>query len=182
MVLAEPVVQQAVNGIVLRALRATGRFLLRVPLPLALTMLALWGIVIWDLSAHSVTLPLPPSAFWVLAANLAHAPLFGVFTLFLAAVLLRERGGAWPRPRVGPSALVIASAFGYGVLDEYHQSFTPGRDSSPLDVLTDLVSALLVVWIVFYLDRPGANERGLLFRLCLGIALCVATAALGFLS
>ena len=45
---------------------------------------------------------------------------------------------AWAR--LGPSVIVCAL---YGVTDEWHQLFTPGRDASAGDALADLVGALL---------------------------------------
>src|SRR5512134_1241703 len=95
-------------GALTRALRAAGGFLLRVPLPLALVLVGLWGLLIWDLSSHAVPLPAGKSLGWEFLSNLAHAPLFGLLSLWLAAVVLRERGGGWPRPGVGRSALVLA--------------------------------------------------------------------------
>jgi VanZ family protein len=171
----------AEGGLLARALRTAGRFLLRVPLPLALLIVALWIVAIWDLSSHRVPIPKGKSLWWEFLSNLAHAPLFGVLTLWIAAVLLRERDGAWPRPRLGRSALVFACVLAYGVLDELHQSHVPGRDASALDVLTDGVSAAMVLWIV----RTLGDERreGVLYaRLALGVALCSASAGLALLS
>lgn len=164
-----------------RALRRAGRFLLRVPLALALLIVALWLVVIWDLSAQRRPLPKGDSVLWEFLSNLAHAPLFGLLALWIAAVLLRERGGGWPRPSRLRDGLVLASVLAYGVLDELHQSRIPGRDASGLDVLTDVVGALMVLWIVRTLGRE-ASERALLARLAAGILLCSASAALAMLS
>jgi VanZ family protein len=50
------------------------------------------------------------------------------------------------RGRPGPLTLYTALtatllATAYGVTDEYHQSFVPGRTSDPLDVVKDLAGA-----------------------------------------
>lgn len=169
-------------GRLTRGLRAAGRFLLWVPRPLTLLLTAAWALLIWDLSSHSVPIPVHPSLLWELLSNLAHAPLFGILTLFVAACLLREREGGWPRPRRARVALVLACVLGYGVLDEWHQSRIRGRDASALDVLTDLVSGVLVLWIVFTLGRAGLRERQLLVRLGAGVLVCVASASLALLS
>ncbi|NOT31356.1 MAG: VanZ family protein, partial [Planctomycetes bacterium] len=87
-----------------------------------------------------------------------------------------------PRPEPARIALVLALVVGYGALDEWHQSHIPGRDASLLDVLTDGVSAALVLWIVFVLARRELSERALLARLGGGVLLCVACAALALLS
>lgn len=48
-------------------------------------------------------------------------------------------------------AFVIAVA--YGVTDEWHQSFVPGRHPDVLDVLTDAVGAAAGLAVVVWLDR-----------------------------
>lgn len=165
-----------------RGLRAAGRFLLWVPWPLALLLAGAWALLIWDLSSHSAPIPVHPSLFWELLSNLAHAPLFGILTLLLAALVLRERGGGWPRPRRARAALVLAGVLAYGLLDEWHQSRIRGRDASLLDVLTDVVSGAVVLWIVFTLADAELRERQLLARLGAGVLLCCASAALASLS
>lgn len=171
----------AEGGPLVRALRGVGSFLLRVPLPLALLIVVLWGLVIWDLSSTRVPLPRGPHLGWEFLSNLAHAPLFGLLALWVAAVVLRERDGGWPRPSRARDALVLGSVLAYGVLDELHQSRVPGRDASALDVLTDVVGAAVVLWIVRTLGRAPA-ERTLLARLGLGLLLCCASAALALWS
>ena len=47
------------------------------------------------------------------------------------------------------TGLVILFCIIYGVSDEYHQSFIPGRDASFWDVAADAVGALAVVWYRF---------------------------------
>lgn len=165
-------------GPVTRALRATGRLLLRAPWPLALVLVVAWALLIWDLSSHAVPKPVTPSFFWEVASNLAHAPLFGILTLFAAGLLLRRRDGGWPRAAAGSFALVAGLVLAYGLVDEWHQSRVPGRDSSLLDALTDLVSALMVLWIVRTLGEPEGDDRRLLRRLGTGVVLCVASALL----
>jgi VanZ family protein len=49
--------------------------------------------------------------------------------------------GALPRIRGMIRAAVCS--LGYGVTDELHQSFVPGRDASGMDLLSDLLGTLL---------------------------------------
>jgi len=170
------------GGRMARILRAIGRFLLWIPWPFALLLTGAWALLIFDLSSHSVRVPVHPNPIWELLSNLAHAPLFGTLTLFLAALLLREREGAWPSPRRARILLVLGCVLVYGILDELHQSRTPGRDASPLDVLTDLVSGAVVLWIVFTLGREDLEGSTLLGRLGAGALACFASAALAMLS
>ena len=66
----------------------------------------------------------------------------------LAGVLLRAfaggrlRGVTW---KAGLIAIVLATL--YGVSDEFHQLFVPGRSADPYDVLADCVGATIGVAI-----------------------------------
>jgi VanZ family protein len=163
-------------GRVARGLRAAGRGLLRVPLPLSLGFAAAWAAMIWRFSSHSTPVSTKEHLGWEFLSNLAHAPLFGILALLLGAALLRDGGGGWPRPTALRYALVAAATAGYGVIDELHQSRVPGRNASVFDVVTDLVAALIVLWIVAALGRADLSERGLLRRLGLGVLACLAAA------
>lgn len=160
-------------GPVTRLLRVVGGFLVRIPWPLVAVMWLGWGAVIFDLSSQRRPVATQKSALWEFLSNLAHAPLFGLFALLAAALFLREPGGGWPRWRPLRGLLVVACTLLYGVADEFHQSTVPGRDASPLDVLTDVVAALMVVWVIAALERGEALVRR---RLVLGVVLCCLAA------
>jgi VanZ family protein len=76
--------------------------------------LARTGIRIWDKAAHA-----------------------GVWAV-LAFCVGRALGA---RPRA--TLVAIALGVGYGVLDEIHQSFTPGRDTSGWDIVADATGAVI---------------------------------------
>lgn len=59
-------------------------------------------------------------------------------------------------PSLGARGLPLAAAICllYAISDEYHQSFVPGRDSDPLDVLTDAAGIAAALWMVPRLRRP----------------------------
>ncbi len=42
----------------------------------------------------------------------------------------------------------------YGLSDEWHQSFVPGRDASLGDWLADTIGAVLAATAIFRLSRP----------------------------
>ena len=67
----------------------------------------------------------------------------------------------------------------YGLVDEWHQSRIPGRAPSLLDILTDVVGAACVLWIIGYLGRDKVSSGGLWNRLVAGVCVCVAAALLG---
>ena len=50
-------------------------------------------------------------------------------------------------PLLGPRALIAAAAVSllYALSDEYHQSFVPGRDADPVDVLIDAAGIAVAV-------------------------------------
>lgn len=49
--------------------------------------------------------------------------------------------------------LITALTMLYGISDEYHQSFVPGRDVGALDVLADGVGGFLAVQVLLWWDR-----------------------------
>ena len=170
----------------LAALTRVGRFLVGLPRPVGLLLGISWIVMIWALSSSSFPPPrAAPSFVWALTANLAHAPLFGLLTLLWVGALLPRSRDVLPAPR----SAVLAASFGialvYGAVDEWHQSWTPGRNPSALDVLTDATGSLCVLWVVAALTDPAvpAGDRpGLvLSRLRLGLVACVGVAVLGTL-
>lgn len=95
----------------------------------------------------------PPSdspPLWFLAHDkLNHAVAFGL--LAALAVFAFRRGHRWALPRAaGGGVLAIAL---YGLIDEVHQAFTPGRIADPLDWLADVVGALAVAALVLLWHR-----------------------------
>jgi VanZ family protein len=53
----------------------------------------------------------------------------------------------------------------FGLSDEIHQYFVPGRNMDPLDLLTDAIGAALALWVAGWIVRRRAgafpaNERG----------------------
>lgn len=67
----------------------------------------------------------------------------------LALVTLRATTGArWSAVGVRTVAIAWLIAAIYGVSDEFHQAFVPGRAARPLDVAIDATGALvgLLVW------------------------------------
>jgi hypothetical protein len=161
------------DGPLTRLLRTVGGFLLRVPWPFVVVMWAGWAAVIFDLSSKRRPVVTRESPLWEFLSNLAHAPLFGVLALFAAALLLRQKEGGWPRWRIGRALAVVALTMAYGIADEWHQSTVPGRNASVMDVVTDTVAAIMVVWVV---HGVGLGERAVRWRLVAGVGVCAASA------
>lgn len=103
---------------------------------------------IWWLSSQSFGGHGGP--FWGFLSNSLHFALFGTLALLLLEAS-RRRGG-WSREAlVGVLVLTVT----YGIVDEWHQSFTPGRQPDPLDVCVDLLGGVGVVALWWGVRGPG---------------------------
>lgn len=103
---------------------------------------------IWWLSDRE-TLPMPPgltAEIWSYAGHIGMFGLLGITVWYALGMNSRllDRERTW-------YAIGITTA--YGMLDEYHQSFVPGRDMSAWDVLADFVGASMAVLILPRLYR-----------------------------
>ncbi len=87
--------------------------------------------------------------FWLIRAipygdKLAHAVAFGL----LAILLLLATGKPWV-------AIMLTSL--YGLSDEIHQWFTPGRSVDLMDWVADTFGAILAVTLVSFLTRGKSS-------------------------
>jgi VanZ family protein len=88
----------------------------------------------------------PPPA----VQNLLHVPVYAILT-WLWWRALRAKTGR--RPAV---LLAAAIAAGYGILDEIHQMYVPGRFASITDALLNAAGAAAVVaWVFLRAPDPG---------------------------
>ena len=83
----------------------------------------------------------------------AHIVEYFIFSLLLYRALLNS--GVRSK-RI--FAFIVFTAFLYGMSDEFHQSFTPGRDPQPRDVMFDVTGALL---FVYFLKKIVPNNKKL---------------------
>lgn len=108
------------------------RTVVRVWLPAALYMALIWALSSMSLTDVSIDeFPFRDKGI--------HALEYGVLGFLVAHASLRtwsQRG----RLRIFGVALLITA--GWGILDEIHQAFVPGRSSDVLDVVADLIGAL----------------------------------------
>ena len=110
---------------------------------------ALWAGLLFFLSSRSDIGPAGRIPDW-----LTHGTAYLIFAMLLA----RASVGGLLRPLAGQTALaVVLGVTLYGVRDEWHQSFVPGRDSSAGDVAKDAGGAIVGVLLFRRLaPRPGA--------------------------
>ncbi|MFO0583586.1 MAG: VanZ family protein [Anaeromyxobacter sp.] len=87
--------------------------------------------------------PVPSLPAWLLEHDkVIHAGLFGLLA-FLLRLALAARAGTARRAWLAAWGLAVA----WGVLDELHQSFIPGRDADVKDALADAAGAALGAWL-----------------------------------
>lgn len=97
---------------------------------------ALWAaLIFWQSSTSDAggMLSLFPEGF----DKVAHGGAFLVLSGFLTLA-------------TGRPVLAALLATLYGLSDEVHQAFVPGRYSDPLDLLADAVGAAMGAWLVAY--------------------------------
>ena len=106
-----------------------------------------WGpawatmVLIFVLSSISGLGPIPGGV----DDGVAHALQYAV----LAALLLRGLAGArWRGVRVRAAALAVLLATLYGVTDEAHQWFVPGRTAEVTDLVADALGAAVAAGVI----------------------------------
>ena len=85
--------------------------------------------------------------------NLGHLPLFAFLALCVLKTLKAAGTSWWPR-----YALAFAASAASGALDEWHQSFVPGRCSSVGDFLVDVLG-IGVMLLLLRLAALRAERR-----------------------
>jgi VanZ family protein len=122
----------------------------------AADLLSLWGPVaawmafLFALSDQAVVTEVAGLPDWV-----THGGGFGMLCVLLCRAL--GRGLTRPVP-MRVAMLAIAITFLYGITDEIHQSFVPGRHPDPWDLLKNLGGAIAGA-IVCAVPRPARDQR-----------------------
>jgi len=75
---------------------------------------------------------------------------FVEFALFGSLLFLAFASAGW-RPWDAPLAIVLGVI--YGITDETHQIFVPGRVADPLDAVVDCAGVLAAVLVLACVDR-----------------------------
>ena len=115
-----------------------------------------WMGVIFYLSAQP-DLPGPPSPWLVdLLANVAHFVLYAVLAFLWWRALTGGR-----RTETLILGLTFVAAVLYGLSDEYHQSFVPGRDPSLKDLFVDAVGAATVLGLIWWRSFRNTKRRSI---------------------
>ncbi len=122
--------------------------MLSMPRPLRLTLAwlpaLLYMLLIWWLSSQQVTLPLESIPWRDKGVHFAEYAVLGACFAHAVAITWPGRGF-----RGALSAWLFACAF--GLLDELHQAFVPGRSADIVDLGADALGAVVAVSIVWAL-------------------------------
>lgn len=123
------------------------------------------------LEQHKVTLVyIPLAVYWVvlLAATsfptdripslgvsdkIKHFGAYLVLAALLNLALMFQNKWENIKDKAAPAAVVIATL--YGILDEIHQIFIPGRSAEFLDFIADMIGALAGVFIIYLIKRKS---------------------------
>jgi len=118
---------------------------------LFLTLAITWAGVIFYLSSQpSIDTP----SLFPGQDKLFHMIAFGVLGFFLMGGMKARSNGY----RTGQFWLVVVLVTLYGLSDEFHQYFVPGRNADIFDVLADAAGALLGAWTMYYLVKILASR------------------------
>jgi len=82
-----------------------------------------------------------------------HFVVFFLFSFFLFATI---KGNKEMKFKHILTVLIISLV--YAISDEVHQSFTPGRDVSLKDILTDLAGSVIAMSIYIYTSKKNKKE------------------------
>ncbi len=138
-----------------------------------------WSALIFALSAQptvEIGRLLRPLGAW--GHNTLHAPEYAVFAvLFLWATARKDERLASTGRRVALCAVVVLL---WGASDEWHQSFTPGRDASVCDVLTDFAGGMSAA-ILLRAAEEGATRTRMAGLAVLAVLACALAALIATL-
>jgi VanZ family protein len=121
---------------------------------LALFVALAWLVVLFYLS-HQPILPVP--MVFSFQDKVVHALAYGV----LAALLLAARrpgADGYSRAQILGSILIASL---YGITDEWHQSFVPGRSPDFWDWVADTTGAVIAVLLIAHVIRRRRVLRAL---------------------
>lgn len=115
-----------------------------------------WAVVIFILS--SVPSSAIPKMDILSHDKLIHGTIFFIFGIFVYRAL--DPGIASHRFNWKRALVSFAIVAGYGILDELHQHFVPGRTPDVYDALADAFGGLISLVAMFWYVRMRSRELG----------------------
>ena len=113
----------------------------------------IWAIVIFLFSSYPTLATSEIKWQDFIVKKTFHIFEYAVFTMLFYRAL-KESGVE--KKKAGIYSIVAAIL--YGISDEFHQSFTPGRDAKARDVVFDTIGGLLSIYIVWK-QLPKAPKK-----------------------
>ncbi len=117
------------------------------------TLVLAWMGLIFFLSSRT-SLPNPSGISSSLEAITGH---FTVYAVLAALVAFALADTGLPTSRRLVAAFLFAVV--YGVSDEFHQSFVPGRDPDPFDLMIDAIGATTGLVVLVFVERWQLLQR-----------------------
>lgn len=123
------------------------------------------AVLYWLSSLPGTPLPDDPALYglfyWVPPSvqNALHVPAYAVLSWAFWWAL-----GAWLRVPSARAISACAIASVYGVFDEWHQSFVPGRYASLTDVTLDVAGAVLGIWVAAWIGSRARTNKSQINR------------------
>lgn len=113
----------------------------------------LWALLLFIFSS----IPHPPNVKILASYDdlFKHAIVYGIFGFFIARALFYQSRFRRLRENYVIFALLLGAL--YGISDEFHQYFVPGRSSEILDVLADCFGIMIGI-ILFYFQRRRVQK------------------------
>lgn len=114
-----------------------------------------WALVIFIFSSFPTATT--SEIYWqdFIVKKMAHMVEYGVFAVLLYRAF-KESGVE----KKNAGIVAISMAILYGISDEFHQSFTPGRDPRARDVIFDTIGASLAIYLIWnYLPKAPKRLR-----------------------
>jgi len=113
-----------------------------------------WASVIYYLSSQPGT---NTPMLFPLQDKLLHAIVFAILGFLGMGALKADVDGYHPWQSWTIAGLVTV----YGILDELHQRFVPGRTMDGFDVLADVAGGLLGIWVMYSLVKGFSRRKQL---------------------
>jgi len=116
----------------------------------AFLLFAYCGLVFW--LSDQPSLPVPP--LFPQQDKFAHFAIYALMGWFSWRMLIH-----WPlrRLNIALASLVFCSL--YGLSDEWHQSFVPGRDADVWDWFADFTGALMSLATLFFSGKRKTGQE-----------------------
>jgi VanZ family protein len=111
-------------------------------------------VVYWIVLFGATTLPAASMPSFGVVDKVNHLSAYFILAILLFLTLLFQQKIPLAKNKVAAYALIICSL--YGMLDEVHQIFIPGRSAEFLDLFADILGAGLgVLFMIILVKRSG---------------------------